>query len=216
MPLVKTGSADLSNTEWRGFGTVQAGLDGQLDAFVVGVLADYDFYFGDGSQGSTTISDVGTVSYETELKNVWSVGGRAGLLAMPNLLLYGMGGYSQARLDGNVAAVADLSLDHQPNLEHPDTRLSVKLPDELHGFFVGGGGEIRLTDNLGLKLEYRYTRFQSESASGSVTNVGAFQQNIGGGPSDQAVRYKDSLSVDADLDTEIHSVRGVFVVRLGS
>jgi hypothetical protein len=40
------------------------------------------------------ISDVGTVSYQTELKNVWSIGGRAGLLAMPNLLLYGMGGYN--------------------------------------------------------------------------------------------------------------------------
>src|SRR5262249_7210375 len=89
------------------FGTVEAGFDWQVDSFVIGVLANYDF--GKASMDSKTtasdtffdnnnnrFSDSATFKDQWKVGDTWAIGARAGFLAMDNALLYVMGGYTQA------------------------------------------------------------------------------------------------------------------------
>lgn len=135
-----------SNNGSGGFGTVQIGADYQFGAspFVLGAFADFDFT---GVSSDVTLLSVqqgrhypGTLDYD----NVWSAGGRAGFLATPNVLLYGLIGYThaEATLDSvHWAESKDLSFD---------------------GVTFGGGVDFRVSGNWFLKLEYRYAQYGSE------------------------------------------------------
>lgn len=137
---------------------------------------------------------------DLNLDNVWSVGGKLGFLATPRLLLYGVGGYTEARLDGSATAT----------FAWGDAYKTVKLdmPDELKGWFVGGGAEMKLHKNVSLKLEYRYARYGSESVSASEHYYDEWTHHY------DKYRLNTDVSAKADLDADIHSVRAALVLRL--
>ncbi len=80
------------------------------------------------------------------LRSMVSVVGRAGFLATPNLLLYGLGG---------------LALGH---FKYPDG--GDRFPDPngkwVAGYTVGAGGELKVARHWSLRTEYRYLHFDIE------------------------------------------------------
>lgn len=80
------------------------------------------------------------------------------------------------------------------------------MSDELHGYFVGGGGELKVAENVALRLEYRYANYRSHGSSANANfSDTAFFGLIG---------YSQSTRVQADVDAEIHTVRGAVVLQL--
>jgi outer membrane immunogenic protein len=76
------------------------------------------------------------------------VGGRAGAVVAPNLLLYAKAGYSNARVS--------LDYDDGPGTTVADYRLS----RNLDGVRVGAGAEYAIGPNSYLKAEYRYSNYE--------------------------------------------------------
>lgn len=72
------------------------------------------------------------------------LGARVGAKVAPDVLLYAKGGYTNAALDYEFATDADTF------------REGVKL----EGFRVGAGAEYALSNNMFVKLEYRYSNYQ--------------------------------------------------------
>jgi len=202
----KDASSHFSGDEWDVFGTVQIGYDRLVhQRFLIGAFADFDFYSGSSSSFSGSLGDLGSVDGSFGLNHVWSVGGRLGYLASPRLLLYGVAGYTQASVDGSVY----VQLDGVPGL-------TLAMPDELHGYFVGGGGEFKLRRNLSLKLEYRWSDFGSVSASASGVDIGdkvdCVKNPTCAKCQEQTVA---NYSAHADFDAGIHSVRANLVYKFG-
>jgi len=216
-----TGSSSLNDDGWTGFGTLQAGYDHQFGNFVVGAFANYDFHPGhNGSSnasaidgelsigilpplivvGGIPINDYAYMSSSVELKNTWSIGGRLGYLLTPNTLIYGLGGYTEAKFGGQV------DLDYLNLATGPQT-LSLRVPDELRGYFIGGGGEVRIASNVALRLEYRYANYRGQTASASSSY--SFDALA------PLLEYSNSAGIHADLDSQIHTVRGAVVLQLG-
>ena len=118
------------------FGTVTVGYDRVIrPGWVAGVFADYDF-------GSSISGDVTLLGYSASIDHEysWAIGGRLGFLTNPSTLVYGTAGYTQAEFDyfGAYSKTFD-------------------------GYFVGAGIESFLRDNWTLKLEYRFSQFNSET-----------------------------------------------------
>ena len=144
--------ASFGDDEWDAFGTVQVEFDHLFrQHLLVGAFADFDLYDSDGGFG---FSD-GHGS--ADLDWAWHVGGRLGALVKPRILLYGVAGYTQANLDG------DIWIKDGPTL-HQD--------DHLDGWFIGGGTEVKLHHRAALKFEYRYADYGSSHASGSTSKTG--------------------------------------------
>ena len=126
------------------FGTVTMGYDWQHSHIVFGVFADYDF-----SDTSTSWDD-GWLRRSLSLDNTWSVGGRLGFLSSPATLWYVSGGYTEGEFSsssrGKLSGHRFSSFD-----------------DTLSGYFVGLGVDTRLHSNWFLRLEYRFTQFDSEN-----------------------------------------------------
>jgi outer membrane immunogenic protein len=118
------------------FGTVTVGYDRVIrPGWVAGVFADYDF----GSNISTDVSFLGARA-SIDHDHSWSIGGRLGFLTSPSTLVYGTAGYTQAEFD-----------------------YFGVLSKTFNGYFVGAGIESFLRDNWTLKLEYRFSQFNSET-----------------------------------------------------
>lgn len=195
------GDSDVGTVS--GFGTVQLGFDRQVwgGGWVVGLFADYDWMNMesdiDGNSIDLTtalIPGVGQLagSLSVEVDNMWSIGGRIGYLTSPDTLLYGVLAYTQADatafgnltlFDGAGGTVA--SLTEQSGLD-------------VNGFTVGAGIETKLSENVSLKFEYRYTDLDNGNLTGSGFLVpGLF----------------DVAGSNLDIDTDIHSVRALLVWR---
>jgi outer membrane immunogenic protein len=207
---------------WEGFGTLQGAYDFRFGNILLGALADFDFYPGDprgqsssnidgnfsiNFNGATVFGPVPFPNYASatsslELEKVWSVGGRLGYLITPSVLVYGLGGYTQASLNGQV----DLSYF---DLLNGTQTLSLRASDELRGYFVGAGGEMLITKDLALRLEYRYANYDGEMSSASASSGASV--NLGGG----SISYGHNSAVQADLDAQIQSIRGAIVLKLG-
>jgi outer membrane immunogenic protein len=130
-------------------GTVQGGFDFEIaNAFVVGVYADWTF--GDGISISRNHNDDWYdyhTRFDADVKDMVDVLGRAGFAPLPNLLVYGLVGWTWADVesdfkvrdgDGNVWA-------------HNDDNFNA------NGLTFGGGVEWKFTDNLSVRGEYRFT-----------------------------------------------------------
>jgi outer membrane immunogenic protein len=208
------GHSGVSEDQWNGFGTLQAGYDHRIGNFVVGAFGDFDFYPNHpGGAASNTINgtisgnsfgvpfgpfpfaNLHSVTSSVELQNTWSVGGRVGYLVAPNALLYALGGYTQAKFDGQI----NLSyLGPFPS----GPQVSLSIPDELQGYFVGGGGELKVAEHIALRLEYRYANYGGDTNSASVNTP-------------PVVFLTQSASVQAHLDEQIQTVRAAVVLKLG-
>jgi len=151
------GKADLSGIGGEGWlGQVGAGFDFQVgDRFLIGIFGDYTFSDIKSSasvEGGICISEagcaVGEVKYSLTADSMWFVGGRAGYLANPDTLLYGLVGYSEVDFDANFG-VTDYECD-------VDCSSSAGYGYTQCGLTFGGGVETKLAENITAKIEYRY------------------------------------------------------------
>lgn len=189
-------SADLSDV--GGFGTVQGGFDWQFgDRFVAGVFGNYDF-------GKTRASHSWSAApycdgfceglrARVTLEDSWAVGGRLGFLSSESTLWYGLVGYTQAKIKGEAGHEGGgLRLAS----DHGDYQYS--WSDWQDGLVVGGGVETLLTDAISLKMEYRYTDYESFGGKDGIEDI-----------------YYGTEQV-AEFDPEVHSIRGVVSWRFGN
>jgi outer membrane immunogenic protein len=88
-----------------------------------------------------------------EVDDELSIGGKLGYLVTPATLLYGTVGYSRIELsDAFVSG----------NIGPFGGAIRVASSNSIDGFFLGGGVETKITNNISLKLDYRYTNGDSE------------------------------------------------------
>ena len=216
------GLANISDSDWKAFGTAQLAYDQKVGNFVVGIFADVDF--GQDSSTSNVVSGtdekncrglfvfpiicpvppdgfVGIV--ETETGNSWSVGGRIGYLVSPTWLIYGLAAYSET----NVELSASMKDPFAGGLAFAGGQpTNARFKTDISGVTFGGGTEFQIAKNLHIKFEYRYTDFDSKSLSFSKTEIVG---NILNG------QFTDE-SVNLNLDSEVHSVRAAIVLKLGN
>ncbi|HPG89003.1 MAG TPA: outer membrane beta-barrel protein [Hyphomicrobium sp.] len=129
--------------------SITAGADYQLNSsFVVGAFVTYDW---SNIDTTASITD-GFNSASANLLKIdqsWTVGGRFGVLATPSTLIYALLGYTWLELDDMSFSAFGQSA-------------SFALPD-ANGWTVGGGFEHKLSNNVSLRGEYRYTDFGQET-----------------------------------------------------
>ena len=111
-------------------GGVHAGYNHQLGSVVLGVEADYSWSGMEGTSSFSTGSGTGTVKVGVD--DFWSVRARLGLLATPNLMIYGTAGYGGL----NASATATLGT------------ATATARGSSEGFLGGGGVEYAFTSNI--------------------------------------------------------------------
>lgn len=141
--------------------SITAGTDYQLARhFVVGAFVTFDW---SNIETTASITD-GIQSARANLLKIdqgWTVGGRVGVLATQSTLIYALLGYTWLELDDiSVSALGQT--------------MSFGLPD-ANGWTVGTGFEHKISQNVSLRGEYRYTQFGQEKlfedpAIGTVTS----------------------------------------------
>jgi len=150
-------NASQTNGARGWFGTVQVGCDYQVDRFVFGAFADYDFMDVKGDKNIFGANVIGTQKQDWQ----WAVGGRVGYLIVPQLLSYFSAGYTQA---------------HWKQTDYTAFGAAVPawtIPGATRGgWFIGAGDEYALSFMPGLfwKTEYRYSEFDRRDQA--VLNFG--------------------------------------------
>ena len=134
------GNVTLGGRGW--FGTGQVGCDYQvMPSIVIGAFGDWNF----GSiKGGSIFSTV-----DEKMSWSWAAGGRIGWVALPNLLAYVSGGYTEAHFD---------QIDVDPGFAY--------IPATTYkGWFLGSGYEYGLGFMPGLfwKTEYRFADYQAQT-----------------------------------------------------
>lgn len=158
--IVRPGSTEDSDID---------GDDQNVDGFLYGVEAGFDFSLGNAVVGvEAELSDsTGKVRADSTDPDFFGfgevgtgrdiyVGARAGFLAGPDTLIYAKGGYTNARL--NVLA--------------SDGTTELRESFELDGWRAGAGVERAIGTNAYAKLEYRYSNYSNanfEYRNGAVT-----------------------------------------------
>ncbi|MCL4767072.1 MAG: outer membrane beta-barrel protein [Hyphomicrobiaceae bacterium] len=158
---------NLDGISSKGFqGVISLGYDRQVHpGFVIGVFGDYSF-----GDLETDASLLEFARLDAEITDSWAVGARLGLVRSCCTMWFVTAGYAQADLDWRVSSEWE----------------SISGGTSLAGWFVGGGVEQQMRDNLFLKLEYRYTDYDSER----LFSIGDEYERL-----------------DLDSQTEVHSVR---------
>lgn len=118
-------------------GTLFGGYNWQMGSIVTGFEAD----LGTGGLSASRVTPSGIL--ESDLNAMGSFRGRLGFLATPSLLLYGTAGLGWANMDFNVAGGQSRS-------------------ETFVGYALGFGGEMMVSSNISLRLEYLYTDLGSE------------------------------------------------------
>jgi outer membrane immunogenic protein len=144
------GSGTLGGRGW--FGTGQVGCDYQvMPSIVIGAFGDYNFGSIKGTMGSV----------DEKLSWSWAAGGRIGWVALPNLLAYVSGGYTEARFD---------------QIDFPNGGDPTFIPATTYkGWFLGSGYEYGLGFMPGLfwKTEYRFADYQAQTVTEVYATDGA-------------------------------------------
>jgi len=147
-------------------------LDG-VDGLVGGLLAGYgfeagndvvlgvetDLLFHDLSEQSGPIPASTDDGFAFASDMLWSLSARAGMAVTEDVQVFIKAGYS--------------TMDYETDLRR-DFVNEASDSGWLHGFHVGGGVEIMLTDTISAKAEYRYVDFSKssvDSPSGFSANV---------------------------------------------
>jgi outer membrane immunogenic protein len=188
-PYTKQFQSLFGDDDWKGFGTIQVGYDRLIhDRLLIGAFADVDIYFGGGSNtGGKYLNE------SFDLNHTWNFGGKLGFLATDRVLLYGVGGYTQAGIDSSI------QIPYGPKLDDFDNP---------KGWFIGGGGELKLRPGLSLKVEYRYADYGSFGDSGSTSfTTDPYWCGY------HKCRKDITVSSNADDDLEVQSVRALIVFR---
>jgi outer membrane immunogenic protein len=143
---------------WLGF--VQGGCDYQFPLYgqsvVIGAFADYDWTDINGDavispEGAGTFGDSRAFAKQS---SAWAAGGRIGWVALPQLLVFGSGGWTQARFD-QLNLVEGLS---------GASNFGISIAAHTYsGWFLGTGYEYAFSFVPGLywRTEYRWSDFGS-------------------------------------------------------
>ena len=122
------------------------------DAFVGGIYAGYDSQIAEnivlGVEGGFQITAdddvVGPNSlYSVDQRYAFDVSARAGYVIGEDTLAYVRGGYANSRVRVTDLSAASAGYDS----------------DNLDGWFVGGGVERKVLDNVSARVEYRYYQY---------------------------------------------------------
>ncbi len=155
-------SSDAGGKGW--LGKVGLGYDYQfMGNFVVGAFADADWSNISGQYNVNTFAAPAVTATQLtgSFKNdwSWSVGGRIGYVALPGLLTYFNGGYTQGNFKTphnfvDTSGAAALAT-------------GVSLSSTQSGYFLGGGTEYAVTQFPGLfwKNEVRFSDFGNKTSS---------------------------------------------------
>lgn len=132
------------------FATISAGYDYQLSpTLVAGVFGDYDFHHLKSSINVDIAAIPVSARGEISADRQWSIGGRLGYLTSPSTLVFLSGGYTQRSLSNLTATVSG---------PFPAISVEAQVP-RIAGGFIGAGIETKLTSNISLRGEYRFTGF---------------------------------------------------------
>jgi outer membrane immunogenic protein len=149
-------------------GKVGVGFDYQfMGNFVIGALADVQFSDIKGNYSFNCPGGCpGPTGYIGSLKNDWSwaAGARIGYVALPGLLTYVNGGFTQANF--KQVNYVDAALGTATGLVLPSQRRD--------GYFLGGGTEYSISQIPGLfwKSEYRFADYGNKTYSQLCTVTG--------------------------------------------
>lgn len=155
------------------FGFIEVGADQQTNQVVFGGFASYDFGNADATatfedsweseccsyEGPTPASLTATIS----VGDNWTIGGRAGYLAGPRTLLYGMVGLSSAQMSASVNHTLDGFFEGEGDLNVVGYDSGVM---SVSGNTFGAGIEHMFLNNWSMKLEYRSTVYDGSDLSG--------------------------------------------------
>lgn len=134
---------NLDGVSSDGFqGTVTLGYDRQVHPnIVLGIFADYSF--GD-LETDVSILEGYLAGFSAEITDTWAIGARVGFVRSCCTMWYVSAGYAHSDVDWNLSFL---------------TGPAVSGGESMDGWFIGGGVEHQLRDNLFLKLDYRYTDY---------------------------------------------------------
>jgi outer membrane immunogenic protein len=124
-------------------------------SYVVGAFADFDWSNID-TRGTLHIESTTVDVSAFDLNNAWTVGGRAGVLITSSTLVYGLLGYSWFDFD-NLRVTAVGSDDGSRGSDSGGGFARILNEPIRKGNTLGGGIEQKITPNLSLKAEYRFT-----------------------------------------------------------
>ena len=160
------------------FGIIEVGADKQVNQMVYGGFASFDF----GSADATTEAishawqhvNVGacegfgsypcdaSVSATISVGNNWAIGGRAGYLAGPNTLIYGLAGISSAKMSVSVDTTLNGFFAGESDLT-----VGTSSPEfDVSGTTFGAGVEHLFANSWSMKLEYRSTVYDGSALNG--------------------------------------------------
>jgi opacity protein-like surface antigen len=197
-----------SQSEVGFLGRAEIGGDYEFDRIVAGVNASFTLGnrqmtgANNGGGGGVFESDLppvtgsgaGLVESRVEFGNSWSIGGRLGYLITGSTLLFGSGGYTQAKVSLESHFAGDSSAYNNNTPQNEGIQASYDISSEndewLDGYYLGGGLETLLTDHWSLKLEYRFSDYGSISTSREVGVVF---------PSDPPTGYGTGTRASADV-----------------
>lgn len=168
------------------------GYDMQFDRFVLGGIVDITAT--DYSESSRVISRTADADYqlESDLDYFATARLRAGYLITPSVLAYATGGFAYGETDTtfNTTNTAQIS------------SLSVNTNETDWGYSVGGGMELKVTDNLSFGTEYLYTNLGSTNTSATFT-AAPFNGGVAGG----------STTFTNDDDFDFHTIQAKLSYR---
>ncbi|MFO1034330.1 MAG: outer membrane beta-barrel protein [Hyphomicrobiales bacterium] len=129
-------------------GSVEAGYDQLVgERLVLGAQADYTY--SDISTKLSATDGTDSISFKAQPTHNVSLLARAGVLTSPDVMFYGIGGWTHSRFDLGFSITGDPPLN-----EH----------HSLNGLTLGGGAEVQLNDRWSWKAEYRYTDYEDWDA----------------------------------------------------
>lgn len=225
------GTDGNSDTGKAGFmGTARIGADYQIDQFVIGLDAAYNFgkteiensaagvgggaaWVDDGAGGLSDRSGYGTgtssIDTSLEIGNSWSVGARAGFLASDSTLLFASAGYvsTKATLEASFEGYAEAyngDLNQVSGGGAAGWGVRAESDEWMNGYYIGGGVEQLLTSNISLKFEYRFADLGSISASNSYDR---FEGDGNGGEG------HIEAAVDAEANPTVHTLNATVNFR---
>lgn len=158
-------------------GTVLAGYDIELaPRIIVGVSAAYDRSAHDITLSTTAAGEASRLDIPS-IGDVWTFAARLGYLVTPDVLAYGVAGYTRVAFSDWTAAFGDI----QETVSSP----------VYDGFTIGGGFEKLIGNNFSLRAEYRYSALAAKTVSEFVNDSG--------------LEFNSEVSLK--IDPSVHTVR---------